>query len=103
MEPIWRLCGFSLLIHIMLAASQEVQFWRMLWIKARHSFFWRWRVGLCSKGGDSDEITSTAQFNTDFNKVVIWRLMVQKGDCLLIFWHYETAVFTRVPHNPIFL
>jgi hypothetical protein len=26
MEPIWRLCGFSLLIHIMLAASQEVQF-----------------------------------------------------------------------------
>jgi hypothetical protein len=26
---------------------------------------------LCSKGGDStDEITSTAQFNTDFNKVV---------------------------------
>jgi hypothetical protein len=28
-------------------------------------------LGLCSKGGDStDEITSTAQFNTDFNKVV---------------------------------
>jgi hypothetical protein len=71
------------------------------------TFFSLWTgddvLGYAVKGGDStDEITSTAQFNTDFNKVVTdMTANGAKGVIANIPDIMKLPYFTRVPHNPI--
>jgi hypothetical protein len=71
------------------------------------TFFSLWTgddvLGYAVKGGDAtDEITSTAQFNTDYNKVVTdMTANGAKGVIANIPDIMKLPYFTRVPHNPI--